>query len=221
MKMPSNWSEADFTRLQDMATAGKSAAEIGKAIGRTRSAVLGAAHRSGIKIGLTERPPRITTDFWTVERIEHLRFMVAAGDSGAAVARQLGCSRNAAVSKAWRLGLTIQDRAPSERAAKERRHAAQSLSAATIHARAAAPRMSIPPLREIVTLHKRPWLERRRGECCWPVDGEGADTWSCCSPIIIPGDTYCAGHAALAFQPHKSGRLRLYNPDERRVRRVG
>jgi hypothetical protein len=42
------------------------------------------------------------------------------------------------------------------------------------------------------TTAPRPWLTRRKGECAFPVDGEGWTVRSCCAPC--PGATYCRAH---------------------------
>lgn len=44
--------------VRDLAAQDYTAAEIGKKIGKTRSAVLGICHRKGIRLGLT-RPPKL------------------------------------------------------------------------------------------------------------------------------------------------------------------
>jgi GcrA cell cycle regulator len=48
----------------------------------------------------------------------------------------------------------------------------------------------------------RPWLQRGRGECAWPVelDGHQGGPWSCCEPVRGVGP-YCPAHAAAARDP--------------------
>jgi len=46
-----------------------------------------------------------------------------------------------------------------------------------------------------IALAPRPWLERRDGECAFPVDGESWLTRSCCNPCGAA--TYCQTHAAV------------------------
>lgn len=45
----------------------------------------------------------------------------------------------------------------------------------------------------------KPWLERKFGECAYPISGEGADTFSCCQPADPHG--YCKAHAQAMFLP--------------------
>jgi hypothetical protein len=45
----------------------------------------------------------------------------------------------------------------------------------------------------------RPWLSRERGECAFPVAGEGWTTISCCAPTPA-GRTYCAAHHRIVFK---------------------
>ena len=62
-----------------------------------------------------------------------------------------------------------------------------------------------PPVREprtycrdvdaSVAIEPRVWTSRKFGECAYPVDGEGADTRSCCNQT--GGKTYCPTHARV------------------------
>jgi GcrA cell cycle regulator len=45
-----------------------------------------------------------------------------------------------------------------------------------------------------VAIAPRVWTSRKFGECAFPVDGEGADTRSCCNPTA---KTYCNTHARV------------------------
>ncbi len=50
-----------------------------------------------------------------------------------------------------------------------------------------------------VALRPRPWLTREKGECAFPVGGEGMTLQSCCNPCA--GSTYCRPHAAAMRGP--------------------
>lgn len=44
-----------------------------------------------------------------------------------------------------------------------------------------------------------PWLTRLKGECAYPVGGEGMATRSCCNPC--GAGAYCPAHAAAMRGP--------------------
>ena len=46
----------------------------------------------------------------------------------------------------------------------------------------------------------RPWLQRERGQCAWPIAGRGADTISCCAPVHKHG-SWCKPHRAIGYRP--------------------
>ncbi|HLZ83578.1 MAG TPA: hypothetical protein VKQ54_08415 [Caulobacteraceae bacterium] len=48
----------------------------------------------------------------------------------------------------------------------------------------------------------RPWLNRLKGECAYPVDGEGAATRSCCNPSGAA--LYCFRHRSVMRGPKVS-----------------
>lgn len=50
----------------------------------------------------------------------------------------------------------------------------------------------------------KPWTERLSGECTWPVSGEGADTFSCCAPVVQGG--WCEEHARTGFNNWRSNK---------------
>lgn len=52
-----------------------------------------------------------------------------------------------------------------------------------------------------VALAPRPWLTRIRGECAFPVDGEGLAVRSCCNPTFGAADVYCPAHAEIMRGP--------------------
>lgn len=51
-------------------------------------------------------------------------------------------------------------------------------------------------LSEVESPNARPWMERRAGECKWPLGERGA-IQSCCNPIAR--GSFCAGHAAVGY----------------------
>ena len=59
------------------------------------------------------------------------------------------------------------------------------------------------------------------GGCRWPINtpafGQGHETQFCCAPREA-GQTYCAGHRAMAFSGRPAPKISLYNPDRIRTR---
>ena len=58
-----------------------------------------------------------------------------------------------------------------------------------------SPRAEYREVAATVAIEPRVWTSRKFGECAYPVDGEGADTRSCCNPT--KGKTYCPTHARV------------------------
>lgn len=46
----------------------------------------------------------------------------------------------------------------------------------------------------------KPWIERKWGECAYPIDVEGQDLHSCCAPVRNDGCPYCAAHARACLE---------------------
>lgn len=157
---------------------------------------------------------------WTDERTDVCVKMWGDGHSASEIAMKLGgVSRNAVIGKVYRLGL-IRDEAAVHRFRHGQRPKKVKTEQRTRPTRVAKPRapkahnnlvahnaaqrqrskpgkdyVKVAPIVVDATLAK-PWLERRFGECAYPISGEGADTFSCCQPTEA---TYCKGHAAAMF----------------------
>jgi len=160
---------------------------------------------------------------WPDEAIDLLRARHAAGDSATqtacAIKVQFGhdLSRNAVIGKLHRLGIVREAKALKDalRAGGNTNKGKGKVTpfatgfqrpklklviagknAVLVVPAASAPKL--PPPREIdvsVAAEPKPWLERKFGECAWPVDGAGADTRSCCNPTARA--TYCRTHDAV------------------------
>ena len=59
--------------------------------------------------------------------------------------------------------------------------------------------MSKPFLPHTVALAPRPWLTREKGECAFPVAGDGVSVLSCCNPCGPKG--YCRPHVIAMRGP--------------------
>lgn len=146
--------------------------------------------------------------FWTDERMERCRKLwVDDGWSAAQVARDLGCTRNSAMSKIHRKGW--DQRGATAAVPRPVRPQARRANSQTTNPRAAAARAAVvvlagpEPAREEAFAA---WggagkllLDLGPGECRWPVGDPRATDFCFCASHADSG-SYCAGHAQLAYQ---------------------
>lgn len=154
--------------------------------------------------------------WWTEERIAELKECVALGMSGGEIAKRMGAaSRSAVCGKIFRLGLvrpkTEKIREPElQRRVQARKKREKVVTVAAERVRKADGRLTgyAPVMTVVEPLHARPWTTRAFGECAYPVSGEGADTFSCCLPVLSKADgsqsVYCRGHHERAFVAPKT-----------------
>lgn len=151
---------------------------------------------------------------WTEERDALLRKLVLDGQSYSQVARALGggVTRNAAIGRANRMGLSrdparqaIQRQAWAQADATRKRKAVEreAFRRAKAAAKPSEPRPPRAPSPKpapvtVASPNARPWMQRRPGECKWPI-GERGDIQSCCNPIAH--GSFCEGHAVLGYDP--------------------
>lgn len=131
-------------------------------------------------------------DQWTDERVQALRDLWSAGLSAAAVARELGVSRNAVLGKVHRLALgpRRQGRPPKPRRAERRRPAVERAPEAKLRARRtidAADAVGGPLVARLEDLAPR--------TCHWPFGDPKDDDFGFCGRPSERGG-YCAPHAA-------------------------
>ncbi|MEO8811605.1 MAG: GcrA family cell cycle regulator [Caulobacteraceae bacterium] len=134
------------------------------------------------------RAPVPPTPFWTADIDREARRLWRAGLSARQVAEATGAASASAVlgrarRRAWRR--------PAEIARQNHRFAHPVFTDRTF------PLPGAPPLE--LAANPRPWLERRAGQCAFPVDGESWDTRSCCNPS--GAHTYCEAHRAVMRGP--------------------
>lgn len=141
------------------------------------------------------------TDFWTVERIDALRQGVKAGKSFAAVARDIGTTRNAAIGKFKRME------------AREAITSGQTPPPRKRNRPAPVARVLPPPARAVVAVPPIPspavGILEVTG-CKWAI-GEDASLpggHAFCNHTLKDGSPYCAYHTRAAIAPY-SRELRL------------
>jgi GcrA cell cycle regulator len=173
---------------------------------------------------------------WDADRVERLKKLWAQGCSGTEIAKLLYSegfrpTRSAVIGKVNRLGL-CRDEAAVNTERKKLRPSRETRPRRVVNARAPKPpkpkaRYNLVAVNAVAkaegkrgkhydnvraapvadaTLAK-PWLERRFGECAYPISGEGADTFSCCQPAQPHG--YCEAHASVMFYVPKESPRKL------------
>jgi GcrA cell cycle regulator len=157
---------------------------------------------------------------WSTERVEQLRSFVTAGLTCSQIAAEIGVTRNAVIGKVHRLGLSTSGGRPGRRPSnftqrlraapseprEPRSRLARLLRAATAgqtvvpfpSPSAVDPQGIDPPAVENVL--RCSLLELDGGGCRWPLSDPGKDDFGFCGHAAIPGLSYCAGHARLAYR---------------------
>lgn len=147
----------------------------------------------------------MTDNFWTDEKIEMLRNLVAAKHSSSLIAQEMKISRNAVIGKAYRLGLNLQSqpKTPSGRASRARRKPSaptvlkpSNKKPVGVWADAAfvgqfSPRSVDPILRKDGQMHDTLSITDRT--CKWVVDGCGRNA-RYCGHDAVPQRSWCAYH---------------------------
>ena len=198
--MAMEWTEETIARLRDLWQQGLSTAEIGRQLSVTKNAVVGKAHRLGLK----PRPSPI-------RRAAKPVITAPAAEATAAVAP----ARTAPASPAP----AEVETAP---AAAVPPHVPQAAPVATVEesrpkvevaapAPATAPQEQAPEPRaprpsaratRAAAAALRPVSEPRRRSsqsCCWPLGDPGTPGFHFCGATPLPGKPYCAEHAQLAY----------------------
>lgn len=158
---------------------------------------------------------------WTDERLATLKRCFSRGDSFSQIAQELGegCTKNAALGKAARLGL-IRKPVAEPGAARVRdfcipkgsrpkpapipdKDTRRKLVLAASNAGVAAPTFrAAKPVPGDIAIAPRHWITREPRECAWPHDGVGYDVRSCCNKTME--GPYCPGHSLWAFNEQPS-----------------
>ncbi len=165
---------------------------------------------------------------WTDERVETLKKLWAEGLSAAQIANKIGgVTRNAVIGKVHRLGLS--GRATP---AKPQRGCAPAATQKDKDVPAKAPReevKSVIPEPDFIAP-----LVLDSGDaatvstignnmCKWPIGDPAREDFHFCGQPTLPGKSYCAYHARMAFQPPQRREARpaprraIANPAKRRA----
>lgn len=195
------WSKEDDCILQEMAAAGRTAAAIGEALGRSRNSVIGRSHRLNVYLSAKggprpgqprpAPPPRVTVaerPFSDDERAKIMR-LVAMGEKHRAVAAALGRSTS-----------DVREFVTEEM----NRRAREADNRPAPHEGQSAPEMSktAPPVcegAEDADAAVRADMRLPGRGCQWiegdPMAGDGC---KCMAPVR-PGSVYCPAHHARCY----------------------
>src|SRR5262245_50679791 len=164
---------------------------------------------------ITQPPTEVpsTGVTWTSERVQMLHSYVLAGLSCAQIAAEIGVTRNAVIGKIHRLGLTTGGRpgrppaalAPRLRAASLRPSSPPRQSRITRIMRAIAASSNVVPFPAaepppVESVHRCSLMELAGSHCRWPLSDPGKSDFGFCGNDAIPGISYCAGHARIAYR---------------------
>lgn len=128
--------------------------------------------------------------FWRFpSQDQYLTELLAQGLSFSQVGRKMGCSRNAALSRARRLGIQ------SLRALTRFKPGARPRPTVTVEAPAPLPPAE-PPIDTAVSL-----LAASSVHCRWPLGEPASGMMVCGAPPFTPGEPYCEAHARKAYNP--------------------
>jgi GcrA cell cycle regulator len=172
---------------------------------------------------------------WTDERVELLKKMWAEGLSASQIAAKLagGVTRNAVIGKVHRMGLSgrvTRTRVSTPRTRKTREpshpgrpaHAgnadtgspvARSIGNTALKPLPAAkpePLLEPVPIRAAdIPIGERVTILMLSDKTCrWPIGDPSHEDFCFCGKTPKEGMPYCAGHAAIAYQPHSDRRRR-------------
>jgi GcrA cell cycle regulator len=158
---------------------------------------------------------------WTEELTDRARALWDEGHSTAEIGRRLGVSKNAVIGKAHRLDWParpspIKNRWPDSTTRPPPQPGQPRVPPVTL---APLPSLSAPATREPIVIPEPPprppppkpvfvappkpaALPKPYGRvttCCWPIGEPGTLTFRFCNAESVPGKSYCAEHAQLAY----------------------
>lgn len=177
------WTDARREALRKGVAAGAAFSDIARDLGCSRNQAAGEALRLGFEAGKRAPAPMTARG----QRITERRVRAE---------RKAPADHRARAVKAWTAALTAAPPprptpapAPKPKPVKAKRPEVPVLTSTEIRSRVGVVPGSLP----------KPWTSRARGECAWPVEGQGADVRSCCGPVA-PGRRYCQPHFEVMYQ---------------------
>lgn len=196
-----DWTEENVARLRELWEQGLSTAEIGRQLNVTKNAVVGKAHRLGLKA----RPSPIrrnAADKATAAKTKEAK-TVTTIDKTKTEKTDVRSQDNldSAPEAKVQLASEVKEKKPSskKKVISTEENLAQKIEAAveeqiekpqTVKAKKLKTDFSKP-----VELPQR----RSNTECCWPIGDPGTKDFHFCKATAIPGKPYCVEHAQIAY----------------------
>lgn len=181
------WNEHEEAQLEKLWAAGKTAGEIAKTMpGRTRSAIMGRVHRMGLAMRKMPAMPNLSADGQPAER-KYGRPRPLPTTPRVAKPKPPRATKPAPAPKPFDLTKSKTDSTPDQRAEK-----------------AAAGRLIIAAANDAANDNSVLLMERRFGQCAWPVGQPDRPAQQLCCGGPVPADAnrsianYCTGHAQRA-----------------------
>jgi GcrA cell cycle regulator len=154
--------------------------------------------------------PSTVNDIWTQDKIDALKEHWGSGMAAGQIGSIIGASRSAVLGKVRRLKLPGHG---PQRVSPGRQHGNKGQPKANaIVARAARRKPSAPPASEPLDMEDGPYtdvthllgiMDLDRGDCRWPVSGEGSATLFCGAKAHH--GPYCPEHSARAGSGYGKG----------------
>lgn len=146
--------------------------------------------------------------FWTEERVARFKELhTTSGLSFGQIARELGCSRNAVIGKARRMGLAAKPRVHNPTSNKPGRRYTRAPWAVPHLLANGKTRRYLPATEGILSTDLPPekvanpvsMVDLERHHCRWPVSGEPRDMLFC-GAEAFPKYPYCRHHCAIVYR---------------------
>ena len=155
----------------------------------------------------------MAAEWWTDERVEKLKVLVAEGQPYSTIGRMLGTSRNSCLGKATRLGIAKSHAASPHRTGRHasRRHRYDGAPIPNRTRRTATPRPSRPfdllpdapaerPEAIVVPeAERRQLVDLEPTQCHWPMGDPLHADFHFCNRSKVAGLPYCDTHARVAY----------------------
>lgn len=194
-------------RLRKFWADGLSASQIGDAMGTTRNAVIGRAHRLGLsREKITAPAGTVAERWWTAERTALLTRRWSEGATAEEIAEEIGTTRSTVCSKIYRLKLpkrTVQHQPKPLRLQGVEYTKNNSLAARAV----ARKKRAEDPVAEVIDLppDQSPdaisFIDAVENQCRFPLEEVGPAMMVCGSKTLSDDCSWCARHARKVFEP--------------------